>query len=218
MYHGWGAALQPRGIEVRAVQYPGRENRFGDPAIVDAQAMARALADQWAEIGGQGACAIYGHSMGALLGFELAAELERRGAPQAPKRLFLSGHQAPHLPYRAPHVHGLPNEAMLAAINRHFGGIPRELIENRDIAELIGTTLKADFTLVENYAWRNSGPVNVPLMAMGGTADPWTTREELEAWAQHTRGRFEIRMIPGDHFFNVSAREVVWNEIAERLG
>lgn len=216
-YHGWRAPLQEAGIEVRAVQYPGRESRFSEPPILDAHAMAAALAERWDEIGGSGPCALYGHSMGALLAFELMVELERRGAAHRPSRLFVSGHQAPDLPYRPPRVHALPEAELLGSINRHFGGIPKELLEDRDIAELIATTLRADFTLVENYAWRGAGPISVPIFAMGGTEDPWTTREELEAWARHTRAGFEMRMIPGDHFFNVSARAEVLGEIVRRL-
>lgn len=216
-YFGWGAALQPAGIEMRAVQYPGRESRFSEPRIESATEMVRALVERWDEISGGGACALYGHSMGAVLAFELAAELERRGAANPPRRLLVSGHQAPHLPYRAPRVHMLPESEFLPAVSAHFGGIPSELLQDRDIAALIATTLRSDFTLVENYAWKNTGPVSVPMLAMGGSDDPWATEAELVAWASHTRGAFKLRIFPGGHFFNQTERAAVLAEIVENL-
>jgi surfactin synthase thioesterase subunit len=216
-YFSWGALLQPAGIEVRSVQYPARESRFADPAITDAGAMVRTIAERWEEIAGAGACALYGHSMGALLAFELAAELERRGAPNPPRHVFLTGHQAARLPYRAPRVHTLPEAEFLPAVNRHFGGIPEELLQDRDIAAMIASTLRNDFMLVENYAWQNTGPLAAPITAMGGDADPWTTEAELAAWAAHTRGAFALRMLAGDHFFNVTARDDVLAQIKADL-
>ncbi len=199
------------------MQYPGRESRFSEPRIESTTAMVQALADRWGEICGGGRCALYGHSMGALLGFELAVELARRGVPHQPRRLFLTGHEAPHLPYRAPKVHALPAAEFLPAIGTHFGGIPDELLQDRDIAELIATTLRSDFTLVETYAWQNSKPVHVPISAMGGINDPWATEAELAAWAQHTSGGFSLRMFPGDHFFNQTARGDVLAQIVSDL-
>ena len=216
-YFSWGAALQPAGIEVRAVQYPGRESRFSEPPIVDAREMARTLADHWDEISGGGSCALYGHSMGALLGFELAVELARRGAAHAPRHLFLTGHQAPHLPYRAPRVSALPEAEFLPAVNANFGGIPAELMSDPEIAALIAMTLRADFTLVENYAWSDDPPLATPISVVGGATDPWTTEDELAAWAKHTRGDFSRRTMPGDHFFNQHSRAELLAHIVERL-
>lgn len=216
-YFSWGAALQPVGIEVRSVQYPGRESRFSEPPIDDVSALVRALAESWDEISGGGACAFYGHSMGALLAFELAADLLKRGAANQPRHLFLSGHPAAHLPYRPPRVHQLPPAQFLPAVNLHFGGIPDELLEAPDVAEMIAGTLRNDFTLVENYTWTGSGPINAPINALGGADDPWTTRAELEAWATHTRSALVVQILPGDHFFTVTARDAVCKHITDTL-
>ena len=216
-YFPWGVALQPAGIEVRSVQYPGRESRFAEPGISDARAMARALADHWGEIAGAGPCALYGHSMGALLGFELATELARRSSSPQPARLIVTGHQAPHLPYRAPHVHTLPEAEFLPAVNRHFGGIPAELMQDPEIAALITTTLRSDFTLVETYAWAPTPPLAIPLSAMGGTEDNWTTKEELSEWARHTGAGFSLRMLSGGHFFNQASRADVIAHVVSDL-
>lgn len=203
---------------MRSVQYPGRESRFGEAAIRDAATMTATLADHWPEIAGAGRCALYGHSMGAVLAFELAAELARRNSASQPQHLFVTGHQAPHLPYRAPRVHALPDSEFLPAVSAHFGGIPAELMNDPDIASLIATTLRADFTLVENYRWTARPKLTVPLSVMGGNEDPWTTRDELAAWGEHTRGGFQLRMLSGDHFFNQQHRAEVLSYVTADLG
>ncbi|ACB75242.1 Thioesterase [Opitutus terrae PB90-1] len=199
-FFSWGAALQSAGIEVRAVQYPGRENRYGEPCLPQAPAMVQALADAWPEIA-PGPCALYGHSMGALLGFELARELARRGAANPPRHLFLAGHNAPHLPSRLPLLHTLPDGEFLPAVARHYGNLPAELIADREMAALLGPILRADFQLVNEYAWRDAGPVDAPLTVFGGTEDPWTSEPGLAAWSRHTRGRCQLHLFAGGHFF-----------------
>lgn len=205
----WGATLQPAGIEVRSVQYPGRENRLGETCLDEAGTMIRALADAWPEISGGGRCALYGHSMGALLGFELAEELAKRGVANRPQHLFLSGHNPPHVASRLPRLHTLPDGEFLAAVAQHYGNLPAELIADRELAALISPILRADFRLVHEYRWRASEPTMTPLTVLGGTNDPWTTETELAEWSRHTRGTFQQRMFPGDHFFHQQQRAPV---------
>lgn len=205
----WGAALQSAGIEVRSVQYPGRENRLAEACIDEAGAMVRALADAWPEISGGGHCALYGHSMGSLLGFELAEELAKRGVPNQPVHLFLSGHNPPHVASRLPSLHTLPDGEFLPAVAKHYGNLPAELIADRELAALISPILRADFKLVDEYRWQGAGPTSTPLTSLGGTSDPWTTEAELAEWSRHTRGKFQARMFPGDHFFHQKNRAAV---------
>ncbi|HWA08528.1 MAG TPA: alpha/beta fold hydrolase [Opitutaceae bacterium] len=221
----WGAALQPAGIEVRSVQYPGRENRLAEACIDEAGAMVRALADAWPEISGfdqltadgGGRCALYGHSMGSLLGFELAAELARRGTANRPEHLFLSGHNPPHLASRLPLLHTLPDGEFLPAVAKHYGNLPAELIADRELAALIAPILRADFKLVDEYRWRGAGPTPTPLTVLGGTNDPWTTEAELAEWSRHTRGKFQRRMFAGDHFFHQQNRAAVLELVQKEL-
>ena len=147
-FFSWGAGLADFGIEMRAVQYPGRETRFGEACISDAALLVRAIVYHWEEIAGAGPVALFGHSMGAVLAYEVAAELARQSAGFQPVRLFVSGHQAPALPYRAPHLRAVADAELIPAVARHFGGIPAELQDNPDIAEVIRPILRADLTLV----------------------------------------------------------------------
>lgn len=208
-YFAWGAALEPAGIEVRAVQYPGRETRFGETCITDAYTMIRALADAWNEITSGESCAIFGHSMGALLGFELSVELTQRAVRNPPRHVFLSGHNPPDVPSRLPTLHTLPDAQFLRSVATHYGNLPAELITNPEMAALITPILRADFTLVDEYAWRGTGPATSPLTVLGGANDPWTSELELAQWHRHTRGPFRLQMFPGDHFFHQQHRAAV---------
>lgn len=206
-YFPWGAALQPVGIEVRAVQYPGRESRLGEAPIRDALTLAAALADQWPALSGGGACALYGHSMGALLGFELALELARRGATNPPRHLFFGGRNPPHIGPKLPPIHGLPDREFLAAVAQRYGNLPAELLADAEMCALITPILRADFGLVDEYRWSGDrGTATVPLTIFGGTQDPWTSATELAEWDRHTRAGTRVNLIAGDHFFHQKAR------------
>jgi len=216
-FFAWGAALQPAAIEVRAVQYPGRENRLGEAPIDSAGAMTLALADAWGALAGDGACALYGHSMGALLAYELALELARRGAPHPPSRLFLSGRNPPATPPRMPPIHHLPDASLLREVSDRYGQLPAEILAEPEMVALLTPILRADFKLVDTYGWKGGPVPDTPLTILGGTRDPWTTEAELAGWRSYTRGDCRVRMIAGDHFFPQKARAEVLASIRADL-
>lgn len=216
-YFGWGRLLEADGIEARAVQYPGRETRLAEATIADGPAMLQALAEAWPAISGSGPCALYGHSMGAMLGYELAVELARRGAPHQPRHLFLSACNPPHLPLRVPRLHELPDAEMFAALQKRYGNLPAELLADRTFLELIAPAIRADFAIVSNYTWAGHAPLEVPLTILGGTEDPETTPAELAEWSRHTRASCRVQLLPGDHFFNQKRRAEVLEVIKREL-
>lgn len=216
-YFAWGAGLAGAGIEMRAVQYPGRETRYGETCVADVALLVGAIVDHWEQIAGVGAVALFGHSMGALLAYEVAAELVRRRASRLPLRLFVSGHHAPALPYRAPPLRMLADDVLVPAVARQFGGIPAELQDNPEVAELIRPVLRADLTLVETYTWQPRPPLPVSISAFGGVDDPWATQTELEAWRECTSGKFTLRRYEGDHFFLQPNRERLWTDVIRDL-
>lgn len=217
-YFAWGAALAAAGVEVRAVQYPGRESRLGEPLIPSAPALVAALADQWPELAGDGPCALFGHSMGALLGYELALELARRGAAAPPRHLFLSGRNPPSSPPRTPSLRALPDHQFLAAVAARYGNLPPELLADAEMRALITPILRADFQLVDDYVGGAPGPIDVPLTIFGGTEDPFTSAAELGKWSGYTRGICRVQLIPGGHFFHQQARAQVIAVILAGLG
>jgi surfactin synthase thioesterase subunit len=158
--------------------------------------------------------ALFGHSLGAVVAFELARTLRDRGGPE-PRALILSSYQAPHLPRTDPDVHGLPDEQLLPIVERQYGEVSTAL---RDDPEFLRFTLgyhRADFEMIETYRYVEGRPLSVPLIVTGGTED--YPVEALEAWRRHTTGPFSVRRFPGDHFYLRGQREELLRLIASTL-
>jgi medium-chain acyl-[acyl-carrier-protein] hydrolase len=149
--------------------------------------------------------AFYGHSMGALIAFELARELRRRDNVE-PAQLFVSGRCAPHVIRSGPPKFNLADQQFVAEI-RKLNGTPLELLENPQVADLFVPVLRADFQMVETYKCEPERPLSCPILAYGGFDDKNVSLEELQAWKEFTTGTFISRLFPGDHFFIHSAKD-----------
>ena len=157
--------------------------------------------------------ALFGHSMGALLAFELCRFI-RRGEAALPVRLFVSGHQAPHYPEKG-RVH-LPDEALTEEI-RCLNGTPREVLENRELMQLLLPTIRADFAVCETYTCHEEPPLACPLTAFGGADDPQVSEAQLAEWCDYTSAAFSLRTFSGDHFFLHARQGEVLAAIAEEI-
>lgn len=186
----------PPGTEVCAVQLPGREDRYGEPGFVRIDAAVTALARELAPWFDR-PFAFFGHSMGALLSYELTRRLA--GGP-LPTHLVVSGRRAPHLAGRRRPLHALPLDQMKADL-RDLQGTPSEVLDDPELMELVEPILRADFEACETYVHTDGQPIDVPLSAFGGSDDPEATREELEGWRAHTRHFAGVRIFPGHHFY-----------------
>jgi medium-chain acyl-[acyl-carrier-protein] hydrolase len=211
-FRTWPEVLPPD-VEVCPVHLPGREARFAEPAIDDVDALVGPLLEGLAPHL-EGPFALFGHSMGGLIAFELADRLRRRGV--TPSWFFASGVRAPHRPYRGEEHHALPHDRFLTAL-RDLNGTPRELLDDPEFLELMLPTLRADFRLAEAYRYRPRPPLECPVAAFGGLDDPHVPREDLEAWREQAAGRFEVHVLPGDHFFLNPSRDELLRLIGERL-
>lgn len=196
IFHGWPQQLPPD-IEVLALQPPGRGARLREAPFTRIAQLADAVAGAVAPYLDR-PVALFGHSMGALVAFELARRLETAGVP--PLHLFVSGRRAPHLPPERPALHPLP-EAEFRDELRRLNGTPAEVLEHAELMEMMVPILRADFEAVETYTCHDAPPLTCPVTAFGGEADPDVEPDALAAWEQHTTGRFAARMFPGDHFF-----------------
>lgn len=207
-FHSWADPLSPV-AELCALALPGRGTRVKEPSIERMDELTAAVCDAV-----QGLLdrpfALFGHSMGALLAYELARELERSGAP-APLRLFVSGFRAPHLPARGDPLHVLPDDALAARLNS-FGGTPPQVMESDAMMELFLPPARADLAACETYRHEPSTALATPITAFGGRADKLVTEYELRAWAEHTTGEFRARMFDGGHFF-LREREAEFVEV-----
>jgi medium-chain acyl-[acyl-carrier-protein] hydrolase len=201
-YRHWAEKLGHH-IEICAVQLPGRERRLSEPAIrrydeaVDILvSVLRPLLDL--------PVVLFGHSMGAILAYEVARGLLTREAAE-PLALLVSGRRAPHMPSRRRRLHDLPRDELLAEI-KALNGTPAEVFEHQDIIDLILPALRADLELVETYAQAPGPVLSCPVMAMSGDNDGQVNREELAAWRLVTTGPFKPLLFAGDHFYLNDAR------------
>jgi len=197
-YVAWAAALQPV-CELWSVQLPGREDRSSAPPARSVADVAEALADEIEQ------CmvapfAIFGHSLGALIGYETSRLLAARGA-EAPVRLFLSAYRAPHLPSRYPPMSILPQPEFIAAMQRLYGKFSEALLAAPDFFDRLMTVLRNDLKLMETHRAGPPSRLPVPLVLLGGAEDEAVVQEELEAWNVYAGAGMVLKMFPGGHFY-----------------
>jgi surfactin synthase thioesterase subunit len=193
VFRHWDPAFAPL-AEIYPIQLPGREGRLREPAIASLRAVVAALADTL-EAHLDRRYAIFGHSMGALIGFELARELRRRGLA-LPVHLFLASYCAPQLLRREHRAGTVKQEAakQLASAGALSAGM------NEEMLALFVPTLEADTRLCESYEYVEEEPLACPLTAFRGTTD-YVLDEHLAGWRAQTRGAFDTQTFLGDHFF-----------------
>lgn len=213
IYYSWSAML-PESIEVCPVQYPGHGTRVGEALITEisdlVDGLSEALIPFWDK-----PFAFFGHSMGALVSFELARRLRVQNTFK-PIYLFVSGHNAPHLPDNQEPLHKLPEVQFIERL-RKLNGTPDDVLENQELRDLVLPILRADFQVSETYEFVPGPPFETPICACGGLEDPYTSREGLEAWKEHTLGSASARMFPGDHFYLNGSKIMLLQVIAREL-
>jgi medium-chain acyl-[acyl-carrier-protein] hydrolase len=210
-FRQWTAAGN---LDIWAVQLPGREDRFTHPPFTTLPSLLAPLRDALLPFLAQ-PFAFFGHSMGALVAYELTRELRRSAAPM-PRALFVSGRRAPHLPPRKRPLHDLPDvefERELRALN----GTPAAVLADRELMALMAPLLRADFAVCETYAPAKERPLDIPIHALGGIDDPEATAEELEGWREHTTAFGGVRQFQGDHFYLQGEAPKILGAISEGL-
>jgi medium-chain acyl-[acyl-carrier-protein] hydrolase len=213
-YRGWAAFAPPR-IALVPVQLPGREERFTERTF-DRMADLVAAAAEHLQPFLAHPYALLGHSMGAIVCYELAHALRERGAP-LPVHLFVSGAPAPHLARTIPTVYDVPEPRFLDEV-RGYGGLNEEVLQSRELMDLLIPRLRADLAVTGTYEYAGRPPLPFPITAFGGLADQTVAPELVDEWREHTTAAFRCRLFPGGHFFIAeSAREIV-SEIAGELG
>jgi surfactin synthase thioesterase subunit len=197
-YRGWAGAMSPN-VEVRCVELPGRHNRWQEPPLETLDDVVESLAEALGpELGGL-PFACFGHSMGALLAFELARLLRRQGRP-GPVLLAVSAHPAPDdLPGRI-RLGALPDEELWDRL-RGLGGIPDDIGSSPQLRELFLPALRADLCAVETYVHRPEPPLSCPISVFGGDADVVVPRNRLAGWHRHANGPVTTRVFGGGHFY-----------------
>ena len=218
-YAGGGSAIfRPwsrqfgRNIEVVPALLPGREFRLREPAYTRVEQLVEALAREIFPYLDK-PFAFFGHSMGGILSFELARYLRTEHRVE-PNHLFISGRRSPRVPRRDPYIHELPDAEFVAEVEQ-LNGTPREVIEHKELMEMVIPMLRADFAVCHAYTYGPGEPLRCPITLLGGTRDETTPREELEAWRVETTGDCKIHMLEGDHFF-INQQQATILPIVER--
>lgn len=193
-----GRHLAERGVAVTLVRYPGRESRLDEPLPRDIGELADAAARELGPVAA-GAVDFFGHSMGALVAFEVAHRWRRQGRPA--RRLWLSGRRGPDVPLDAPPLHPLPDAEFIAAVHHRYGALPAVLRDSPELLELLLPALRSDFRNVETYQPVDRAPLDLPISVMRGAADPWLDETAAAAWARHTTSPVEEHVFPGGHFY-----------------
>jgi medium-chain acyl-[acyl-carrier-protein] hydrolase len=159
--------------------------------------------------------AFFGHSMGAMISFELTRLLRRRHGLR-PAHLFLSGRRAPQFPPTEPPTYHLPEPEFVEKL-RGLNGTPAEVLAHAELMQLLIPLLRADFEVVQTYEYAPGPPLDCPVSVYGGLLDAEVSDEHLKAWGELAAGEFELRMFPGDHFFIQSHEQQIVRAVGERL-
>jgi medium-chain acyl-[acyl-carrier-protein] hydrolase len=159
--------------------------------------------------------AFFGHSVGALIAFELSRSLRNHGG-LSPEILFLSGRRAAHIPLRVSALHTLPDRELLYALET-FGGFPAEVLNETELIELFLPVLRADLEVDETYVYEPDSPLSCPVSVFGGIEDRVALPDELNAWRCETTEAFTRRLLEGGHFFVDSSRTNLLAAIVEDL-
>ena len=194
-YRSWTDALQD--LELLAVLLPGRERRMVEPPISRIESLLGELTSRtlrWLDR----PFALFGHSMGALIAFELARALRHAGR-RGPDWLFVSGCPAPHLS-QGDRTSAM-TDAQFTEFLRELQGTPQELFDSPELLQLMLPGLRADFAMVDSYRYRAEEPLVCPVVAFYGTRDSLAPKDAVAAWARHAAVDFSLHEMEGDHFF-----------------
>jgi surfactin synthase thioesterase subunit len=197
IYRSWQDGL-PADIEVCPIQLPGRGTRMMERPFTQLAPLVEVLARALAPLLDM-PFAFFGHSLGALVSFELALRI-RREYGRHPVRLLVSAARAPQFPHLRSPIHALPEKEFLAEVRR-LNGTPGELLDHKELMEIMLPLLRADFEVYETYSYSNETPLSCPISAFGGLQDQRVNDRDLLGWRAQTNGAFSLRMLPGDHFF-----------------
>lgn len=201
-------------IEIFAIQLPGREHRLKEPCFTQLEPLIKALTEAVIPTLEQGKFAFFGHSMGALIAFELTRELRRQGGV-LPEHLFLCGRRAPQIPIDNP-LYPQPDAKLIEAL-RQYGGTPEAVLQNVDLMELFLPIFRSDLILNEKYQYRSQSPFDLPITMFGAINDPVATPDQFEQWNEHTSARFNLQLFEGGHMFFKDDPKLLLKPISEQL-
>jgi medium-chain acyl-[acyl-carrier-protein] hydrolase len=212
IYRNWFKSL-PAHVEVCPVHLPGRGSRQRETPFIRMELLAKAVLSEMRSYLDK-PFAFFGHSMGAVISFEIARLLRREEAA-LPVHLFISGRSAPQIQEPKMQTYDLPDAAFMEELLR-LKGTPSQALEHRGLMEVVMPLLRADFELIQTYAYTDEPPLNVPLTAIGGLEDE-ISREDLDGWRAQTTRAFSLWMLAGDHFYLTKNQQLLLPLLTQEL-
>lgn len=213
IYKGWADHL-PDTIEVWPVQLPGRGRRFKESPYTRIDSLVEDISQAMAPLLDL-PFAFFGHSLGALVSFDLTRKLRNEFRLQ-PSHLFVSGSRAPHITRDDPITYNLPDDQFINELKR-LNGTPREVLQHPELLRLMITTLRADFEISETYISSAMSPLDCPITAFSGWEDEEAPKGDVEAWKYQTTASFNLLMMPGDHFFLHTSESLLLQTLSKEL-
>ncbi|MGA5130202.1 thioesterase II family protein [Streptomyces olivoreticuli] len=211
-YFPMSQALSPA-VDVLCLQYPGRQERRLDPGIENIPDYADAIAAElkpWLDV----PTAFFGHSMGAVLAYEVALRLERETGT-GPVAVFASGRRAPSR-YRDENVHRRDDDGIVKEMQL-LSGTDARVLGNEEILRMVLPAIRSDYTAIETYRSEPGASLRAPITVFTGDDDPRTSLEEAEAWRAHTASDFDIHVFPGGHFFLANHSQKIIEIVSAKL-
>lgn len=213
-FRGWPARVGHH-VEVIGIQLPGRGARIEEPPISDFQRLLNELGAAIDAATGHMPYALFGHSMGALLAFELCRRARRYGRRQ-PELLFVSGRGAPHCPSRRRPVSAMSDTEFLREL-RELNGTPAAVLDNPELMEFLLPAIRADFELLDSWRHVHESAIDVPIVGLAGRCDDHAAVEHVVQWQHHSRVGFELLTYGGGHFFVHDEEASVVRDVGARL-
>jgi len=198
--------------DVIALQYPGRQERRKEKCLESIDEMADRITEVLVPLADR-PLVFFGHSMGALIAFEIARRLGEQGI--VPRHLFASGRRAPSR-HRAERVHTLDDAGVIAEMVA-LSGTDRAVLGDPEILRMVLPAIRGDYHAVETYRYRDGAPLSCPITVLTGDADPRVTLDEAAAWKEHTSAGYDLRVLTGGHFFLAHHQDEINGLLGARL-